>query len=564
VTYASNVKTAGNTLLGIVNDILDFSKIEAGKMEIIPVEYDMSSVINDLVNMIQTKADSKGLALNIQMDKDIPKMLKGDEVRIKQVITNILSNAVKYTEKGSITFGISSEKIPDESDAVILNVWVKDTGIGIKKGDMKKLFLEFDRIDEEKNRHIEGTGLGMNITQRLLEMMGSTLNVESEYGHGSTFSFRLKQDVLKWIPLGDYEESYRNSLSERKKYKEKFIAPKAEVLMVDDNEMNRVVFQSLIKKTRVNIDLANDGDEGLSMLRKKKYDIVFLDHLMPGKDGVETLRELKAEPENPNIDTPMVCLTANAISGARGQYLSAGFNDYLSKPIDPDALEVMLMIYLPEDKVEYLNDEEDNKDNVESSSADEKEKLSPLSDNEHIDIDRGMNNSGTVDVYLSTLKIYYNSIDEKEKELEAFLSEEDYKNYTVKVHALKSSLRTIGAVQLGEEAQALEDAGKREDTGFIKEHHKNFMEKCMSLKAPLSEIFTEEENGIDKPIADPELLAKAYEEIKAAAEDMDCGKLEIIFEDMDRYGIPEKDAELWKKLRAASDAFDYSAILELL
>ena len=349
--YAENIRTSGNTLLGLINDILDFSKIEAGKMEIIVVDYDISSVINDLVNMIKTRAEDKGLTLVLDMDTKLPKLLHGDEVRIKQIITNILTNAVKYTEKGTVTFGIGFEKLPDEPDSIILDVYVKDTGIGIKKDDMRKLFSEFERIEEKRNRNVEGTGLGMNITKRLLEMMGSSLKAESIYELGSKFSFRLKQGVVKWEELGDYEAAYKASLGRHERYKETFTAPDAEVLVVDDTPMNITVFKNLLKKTKVKIDTAESGDDGLRMSYDKKYDIIFLDHMMPKKDGIQTLHELRSRPKDPNIKTPVVCLTANAISGAREQYLAEGFDDYLTKPIDPTRLEEMLVHYLPPDKV---------------------------------------------------------------------------------------------------------------------------------------------------------------------------------------------------------------------
>ena len=349
--YAENIRTSGNTLLGIINDILDFSKIEAGKMEIILVDYDISSVISDLVNMIKARAEDKGLTLVLDMDRKLPKLLHGDEVRIKQIITNILTNAVKYTEKGTVTFGIGFEELPDDPDSIILDVYVKDTGIGIKKEDMKKLFSEFERIEEKRNRNIEGTGLGMNITKRLLEMMGSSLKAESIYELGSKFSFRLRQGVVKWEELGDYEAAYKASLGRHERYKETFTAPDAQVLVVDDTPMNLTVFKNLLKKTGVKIDTADSGDDGLRMSYDKKYDMIFLDHMMPKKDGIETLHELRSRPKDPNLLTPVVCLTANAISGAREQYLSEGFDDYLTKPIDPGRLEEMLVKYLPSDKV---------------------------------------------------------------------------------------------------------------------------------------------------------------------------------------------------------------------
>ena len=351
LTYSQNIKTAGNTLLGIVNDILDFSKIEEGKMNIVPVDYDLFATLKDLVNMIRIKLDAKNIKLILDFDNNTPKLLHGDEIRIKQIITNILTNSAKYTERGSVTFRVSYEKIPSEPDSVMLNVSVKDTGIGIKPADMDKLFSKFDRIEENRNRNIEGTGLGMSITKELLEMMGSSLHVSSVYGAGSEFSFSIKQTVVSWEPLGNFEEAQKKSKEEVKEYKQKFEAPDADILVVDDNNMNLLVFTRLLKQTKVKIDTAKSGDEAISMIFKKKYDVIFLDHMMPEKDGVQVLRELKEGPVNPNMETPYICLTANAITGARDEYIKAGFDDYLAKPVNPKELEEMLFCHLPKEKI---------------------------------------------------------------------------------------------------------------------------------------------------------------------------------------------------------------------
>ena len=351
LSYSEIVMQAGKTLLGLVNDILDFSKIEAGKIDIVPVQYDLSLVINDLVNMIKPRAEDKGLTLELDFDRKLPRGLFGDEVRIKQVITNILTNAVKYTEKGSVTFRIGFDDLDVFPEQIMLNVSVKDTGIGIKPEDMPKLFSEFERIEEERNRNIEGTGLGMSITWRLLDLMGSRLMVDSTYGVGSTFSFSLKQRVINRNELGDSYNAYQNK---RKKYETRFTAPEARILVIDDTEMNLMVFKSLLKKTFIQIDTACSGDEGLKYAAGDKYDIVFIDHMMPGKDGIETLHDLKGSGEGPNKATPAICLTANAISGAREKYLSEGFDDYITKPIDPTALEEIILKYLPRDRVNEL------------------------------------------------------------------------------------------------------------------------------------------------------------------------------------------------------------------
>ena len=351
VEYAYSVKSAGETLMGIINDVLDLSKIEAGKLELIPVDYELSSVLSDLVNMIQSRAESKGLELKLDFDSSTPNLLRGDEVRLKQIVMNILTNAVKYTEKGTVTFGVGYEDISEDFSEINLRIYVRDTGIGIKQEDMDKLFNEFQRLDEEHNRNMEGTGLGMAITHSLLEMMGSSISVTSRYGEGSEFSFILRQQVRGTQMLGDYEATYRSSVEHRQSDTGLFTAPEARILVVDDMQVNLKVFEKLLKRTEIMIDTAIDGNTGINLALKNKYDVIFLDHMMPVKDGVETLGELRSQDNGINRDTPVICLTANAVAGAREMYLSVGFNDYITKPIAAAKLEEMLVKYLPEEKV---------------------------------------------------------------------------------------------------------------------------------------------------------------------------------------------------------------------
>ncbi|MBO6245043.1 MAG: response regulator [Anaerovibrio sp.] len=571
LSYAENVRSSGNTLLGLINDILDFSKIEAGKIDIIPVDYDLSSTLNDMVVMIHNRADDKGLAFNVIFDSNIPKQLFGDEVRIKQVITNILTNAVKYTETGSVTFSVGFDRCEDDPDCIILHVKVKDTGIGIKPEDMEKLFSKFERIEEKRNRNIEGTGLGMTITKNLLDMMGSYLQVESTYGVGSTFFFDLRQKVVNWEPLGDYRTSVNVLLKEHKKYKEKFTAPDANVLVVDDNSMNLTVFKSLLKRTKIKIDTADSGDEALQMTKSKMYDMIFLDHMMPGKDGIETLHEIKEQAEGLNDCTVSVCLTANAVSGAREQYIAAGFDNYLTKPIHPSKLEDMLMAYLPGDKLiisgedDVDTDDEDEQDNVPES-------LAPLVGLEWIDLSKGIKNSGDAESYLSLLKILYESIDEESSVLDGFYKDSNLNDYTIQVHAMKSSVRLIGASSMADEAQLLENAGKDGDEDYINQHHEGFISAYKSLKEPLSQVFAEEnvedetENNVedDMPEADAELMDTVYEEVKASAEANDAESIEAVFAEIEGYRIPDSDAELCQKIRSAAENSDFEAILTLL
>ncbi len=560
LAYSESIRTAGSTLLGLINDILDFSKIEAGKMEILPVDYDLSSVINDLVNMIQNKADSKGLQLVLEISRKIPKQLHGDEVRIKQIITNILTNAVKYTEKGSVTFCIDYEKVPDDPGSIILEVAVKDTGIGIKPDDMRKLFSEFDRIEEERNRKVEGTGLGMSITKRLLEMMDSTLEVESIYELGSKFSFRLKQTVVKWEELGDYEAAYRESLGKRKKYHEKFRAPMAEVLVVDDTAMNITVFRSLLKRTEIRIDTASSGDEALALAYDKKYDMIFLDHMMPEKDGIETLHEIKAQKNNPNLNTPSICLTANAISGAREQYIAAGFDDYLTKPIISEKLEEMLVKYLPKEKI--LGTVLNNTDDEEEINS----RIIPgfVYDIPELDIKAGIKNNGDEESYLEMLKTYADMIVRHIAEIEELMAAHDIPNATIKIHALKSTSRIIGASDIGEVAQYLENAGKANDTVVLETGLPELLERCRNLGERLAPLNEKEETADDRPPIDEDQLSQALSLLKNFAEVGDIDGITGLIGDLDAYSIPGDRKKQFEAVKEAIDNFDYELIPEIL
>lgn len=513
VTYSENIESAGATLLGLINDILDFSKIEAGRVEIRPEDYDLAGLLSDLVAMIRTRADDKGLLLCTEFDREMPRQLFGDEVRVKQVITNLLTNAVKYTEKGRVTFSVRHEKIASEPDTVLLHVAIKDTGIGIKKEDLPKLFVEFERIEEKRNRHIEGTGLGMTITKRLLGLMDSTLEVESTYGKGSVFSFVLKQKVTSWKPLGDYAEAAQERLRDHERYHARFVAPDARVLVVDDNRMNLMVVTSLLKQTRIQVDTAEDGDEGLFLMKQHTYDVIFLDHMMPQKDGIEVLHELRSLENNANHEAPAICLTANAIAGAREQYLEEGFRDYLPKPINSGELEKLLLFYLPQEKITRMPPKDagsekkaESKKKAKTELIDEASKaaIAPeeVSDAENditaelavltaygVDVEAGIRNSDDPEVYIALLREFYDSLEDQAKNLDGFKAAQDLENYTILAHSMKSSLRLLGIEELGEEAFGLEMAGKNQDTGYIESHHDGFLEAFRGLKQPLAKVF---------------------------------------------------------------------------
>ena len=337
--YALNIQSAGNTLLSIINGILDFSKIESGKMELIPVAYPFASVMNDVVNMTMEKAREKGLNYQLQVAEDIPSVLKGDEIRIRQVMLNLINNAIKYTHEGSVSVDVSF--IRDKS---LLQVTVTDTGIGIKEEDQDRLFGSFERLDENRNRNIEGTGLGLNITLSLVKMMDGSVSVDSTYGKGTTFTAQMKQDIVDETPVGDFSQNIIRLQEHTDIYRPALIAPAARILIVDDNDMNLDVIESLLEETGIQVTTAESGAACLELLNEQTFDVVLLDQMMPGMSGTETLREIRGQ--HLAEGTPIIALTADAIVGARDSYLNEGFSDYLSKPVMYEALEAILIKYL--------------------------------------------------------------------------------------------------------------------------------------------------------------------------------------------------------------------------
>lgn len=348
--YAININNAGKTLLSIINDILDLSKIESGKMEIVESDYDVRLLLTDIENMISMRAEEKNLVFTIEANHDIPTVLHGDEMRIKQCIVNLLTNSVKYTHKGSVSLKIDRTYNNDGS----INLWVSvtDTGVGIKEEELYKLFESFSRLDIVKNRNVEGTGLGLNITKRLVGMMGGNLTVESVYGEGSTFSFVIVQKVVNPEGIGDYRSGVRELMEKTLEPTQAFVAPAANVLSVDDNKVNLAVVRGFLKKLKIQCDSVLSGAECIEKVSEKDYDVILLDHMMPEMDGIETLQKLKQMEWWQKKHPAVIALTANAVAGAKEEYLRVGFTDYLSKPIDAYKLEELLRKYLPPEKLE--------------------------------------------------------------------------------------------------------------------------------------------------------------------------------------------------------------------
>lgn len=549
--YADNIKSASKSLLALINDILDFSKVESGKMEIINSNYQISALLSDLTSMIKPRATDKGLELKLDIDDQIPRELYGDEVRIRQIITNLLTNAVKYTREGSVTLKVRCTRLPN-TDKVRLDVAVVDTGIGIKKEDQEKLFSTFQRVDEEANRGIEGTGLGLALSKQLLELMDSRLLLDSEYGRGSAFFFGLVQKIVDGTPIGDFISSYENGGRDAAHYQESFQAPDARILVVDDTRMNLEVCKGLLKKTRIQVDTADSGMECLNMIMKKEYHIIFLDHKMPHMDGVECLENMRKLENNPNANTKVIALTANAVSGAKEFYLSHGFDDYLAKPIQGEKLEEILCQYLPPQFLKMP--EEETVDYMEELC------IPPI---DGIVADDALRYAGgDQEEYLHNLKLYLEEYEEKKKNLEEFFAQGDLENYQILAHAVKSTSKLIGANELSEMARMMEEASAARDMDCVRSGHEQFMERytyqCSCISDTVSELGMEEQTV--------ELQGISVEELQEF-----CEKLKESLSEFDMESIQKQVAQLQTLdvlkdikdgMQTAVSNFDYDGVNE--
>ena len=613
--YASDIYTAGNTLLSLINDILDSSKIESGKMEIVPVEYELTTLIRDLYNMISGRARAKDLTLTLEVDDKIPKGLYGDDVRIRQVITNILTNAVKYTPAGTVWFRVKGRQ---DGEDEILHIEVEDTGTGIKEEDLPKLFEAYQRIEEGKNRNIEGTGLGMNITIQLLDMMGSKLEVESVYGKGSKFFFDIRQKIVDDTEIGDFNSSM-HAPEERYSYEQAFVAPDARVLVVDDNAMNRKVFRSLLKVTGIQVTEAGGGAEALEIAAKERFHMVFMDHMMPDMDGVETMQRMRDIEGYDAI--PIYVLTANAVTGAKEQYLEAGFDGFISKPIVSDKLEQALKDALPTELIKPYEgeDRQVNGDGhgsnlvgvtgeggaVGNDAGDAEGELSAVKLDDLPGID-GMDWNyawmhlpdmelleETVKEFHQVIGLQADKLDRMWKDISKGLSKDEYggksaekdadnvttsddnvsavnemlASYRIQVHGMKSAAATIGIVPLAGMAKILEYAARDGDVSTIEHLHDVFLEEWKTYEDKLSGVFgigEEQHDNEDKVAADSDMLSAMMEMLKNALEEFDVDAADGIMEKIKSYSYTSEVEALIPSLSAAVSDLDQDTAEEIM
>lgn len=467
IEYATDIHNAGKTLLSLINDILDFSKIESGKMEILPVDYELPQLISDSYNMIAKKAEEKGLEFILDNDTTLPCKLYGDEVRLRQVLVNLLSNAVKYTQEGSIHMSVQGKRL--ECNQLLLQISVQDTGIGITKENCEKLFNSFQRVDEKRNRNIEGTGLGLAITMQIVKLMQGSITVDSEYGKGSVFKVEIPQNIVDDSHTGKFSLKTDTKIREVPQTEEALIAPEGKILVVDDVDMNLKVFCGLLKQTQLQIDTVSNGYKALEMVRSKKYHIIFLDHMMPQMDGLETFQAMKQLKDNLNTETPVIMLTANAIVGIREKYLQEGFSAYLSKPVQRNQLLDIIRKYLPK---EYILD-------AKEAPLPAKEKnVEKVFD--FLDTKAGIMYCGdSEDFYLEMLKTYLDN-NKISPILEAY-AQQDWKQYCICMHSLKSTSLSIGADKLSKHAKALEMAVKEDRLDYVQQEHDSLLNEYQEI-----------------------------------------------------------------------------------
>lgn len=680
--YIIQIKSAGRALLAIINDILDYSKIESGKMDIIPVEYDIMTLFNDVTNISMTRLVDKDVELDLDIMPDVPNVLFGDNIRIRQILINLTNNAIKFTKTGVIRIIVTFDREGDMNGT--LKVSVSDTGIGIKKEDINKIFESFQQVDSTRNREVEGTGLGLAICQNLLRLMSGTLSVTSEYEKGTTFTFTIPQmivdssnamvvkktdkiiavnmfsnkilkdiftrdserlginviDLLKDIELEDLYDSIKkdNKDSElfiffekeritfkRKKFikehpdviailvtdfisetkqslpnmfvikkplsamklsmiynREKisfvdsgekgedidFTAPDAWVLIVDDNVVNIKVAEGLLEPLKLNIDTAISGKEAITKTKERRYDIVFMDHMMPEMDGIAATKIIRRM-RHDYADVPIIALTANAIGNVREMFLNAGMNDFIPKPIEVRTLLTKVKHWLPSEKIVTLTEEQKKQIEIEKEIRQLQHDIvnQPVNTIElyDLDTDAAIRLLGSEKLFWSVLKEYYRVIKSKADVIQKYFNEHDWQAYTIEVHALKSSSKQIGAGDLSNMAFELEKAGKEGNINYIIEHNRECLDKYLSYEPIFAPYFEEKESDKKtKGNIDKDELMDTLSRMKEALDNLDIDAMEDLCNDLEAYIYPDDQAELLKKLKDAVANIDVDVCLDMI
>ena len=547
--FLLNIQSSGQALLTIINDVLDFSKIESGKMQLVLEPYDTLSLFHDLKLTMENQIGRRPLELIYEIDPAMPCILNGDVGRIRQVITNLVSNAIKYTESGHVHFSVQVRK--KDADKISLYYEVEDTGIGIRKEDQEILFHSFQRVDLKKNRRIQGTGLGLTISQNFVNMMGGTIGVESEYGKGSKFYFTIDQTIMDPTPISEinYEQRHNSVIS--KEAESVFTAEDAHLLLVDDNSLNLLVAQELLKPLHLQIDTAENGKDAVTMVQQNHYDLVLMDHMMPVMDGIEATKAIRALPEPQYKELPIIALTANAMVDAQKEFANAGMNGFVAKPIDFQIICTQLRKWLPKDMIhelsreeaeKVLSDETETTDSITDSSTD-----SSAENPTGFRFENGLPYCGSEEALKQIIQIFYNTIDSKSKKIEQCLEEQLLKDYTIEVHALKSSALLIGAPGLSEAAKELEKYGNEENLAALEEKTGPMLTMYRSLKQILRPYVEETESGKKEVSADDWIAT--LEQMHLCVEQFDMDGVDHAMETLETFQTPDNLKDSMEQLR---------------
>jgi len=543
------IHDAGQGLLEIINDILDLSKIEAGKYEIVNDEYDLRTVVMDVVRMFNSKLKGSEVRLEVEAGTQVPSVLLGDAIRVKQILVNIIGNAVKFTKKGFIKFSIESEIFDEETTTIIFKV--QDTGIGIREEHIGKLFGAYNQVDIKKNRVVQGTGLGLAISKNLCELMGGSIDVESVYGEGTTFTMTVVQKIISHEPLDLSDTREKENEKEKKLFiptSTNYVVGK-KVLVVDDNTTNLIIAQKLLEPYGLEVDIATGGKESLEKVKEKEYDLIFMDHMMPEMDGVETLQEIRKMEPDYCKEVPVVVLTANAVYGARKELLENGFTDYVAKPIDVKHLEEILYKYVGE--FSASENPEDNKKHTAVSIAG----IDAAGAMEKMHLDEAS--------YIGILRSYYTDLPAALERIAHAQKTGDIKKYVIDVHGIKSTSASVGAMELSELAKQLEFAGKENNLEFIKRHMPRFVTICEEIIGALEHFFAKErEDAEEKEIS---ILEKQWMlDISEACEEMDSAKATDLLKQIEGKRFDKEEELLVKKIESHVNQYDYDEVVTLM
>ena len=550
--YSSSIQSAGASMKEIINSILDISKIESGKLEIYSVEYNLVQLLDNVISITESLAQKKGLTFTADIDGRLPEVLIGDETHIRQILLNILNNAVKYTENGGVTFTV--KLLDEESSSPLRHIFfsVKDTGIGIRDEDRQRLFEKFERLDENKNYNVEGTGLGMSIVVNLLKAMNSKIELITKYGKGSDFYFTLEQCVVSGSNIGSFEHKRKNLMAENMNYTG-FIAPKARILIVDDLEMNLNVACALLEHLQMHIDTAQSGKIALEQVKNTKYDIILMDHMMPEMDGIEVtikIRELAETTGDPYYaSVPIIALTANVMVGMKETFIQSGMQDFISKPVGGKTLIKIIKRWLPKNKLQSI-DEENNDINT-GESEDNDNKQTSGWDDIHIDcIDietAKLYNAGS-EMFINNLKDFYGSIDATKDKLNHSRERDDVKNYTINVHGLKSTAKLIGAVELSQKAWELEQMSSNNQVPDVWNETDKLFEIYDRCKKSIGTYLDTIVDNSEKKILTEQEFLDLMKRIKVAAQHFDMMEFMSIEEESENWDVEEHNREVYNKL----------------